>query len=141
MKYLPGFESLHDRLKSLLVASLIFLSIAAVTFPGLAHAQARKDGQIREADGVEVWSKALNEWVAPMKFWTTYAAMNGGLTWGVRRDYPKYTKVKEHDLMIIELESGSCLMEFFHRRWRRANDVRRWDDQFNAVDGCPHVFD
>jgi len=32
-------------------------------------------------------------------------------------------------------------MEFIHERWRRANDVRRWDDAFNDYAGCPHVFD
>lgn len=31
-------------------------------------------------------------------------------------------------------------MEFFHNRWRRANDVRRWDPLFNEHGGCPDVF-
>ncbi len=43
--------------------------------------------------------------------------------------------------MIIEVESGPCLMEFFHTRWRRANDVRRWVAAFNEYGGCPDVFD
>lgn len=123
------------------VASIVLLAISSLIVIGHTQAQETRDGQVRTADSHEVWSKALNKWVTPMKFWTSFAAMNGGLTWGVRKDYPEYSKVKEHDLMIIELESGSCLMEFFHRRWRRANDVRRWDTQFNEIGACPHVFD
>ncbi len=104
-------------------------------------AQELRNGQIRESDTVEVWSKELNKWVSPIEFWRTFAALNGGLTWGERDTYPEYSKVKERDLMIIKLDSGSCLMEFFHSRWRRANDVRRWDTKFNDVSGCPRVFD
>ena len=33
------------------------------------------------------------------------------------------------------------LMYFFHRRWRRANDVWRWDPSFNRYSGCATVFD
>ncbi len=67
--------------------------------------------------------------------------LNGGLTWGERDTYPEYSLVKERDLLIIKLDSGSCLMEFFHGRWRRANDVRRWDTKFSDVAGCPRVFE
>ena len=74
-------------------------------------------------------------------FWDRDADRRGGLTWGRRTDYPPYNKVKELDTMIIEVESGPCLMEFFHTRWRRANDVRRWDVTFNEYGGCPDVFD
>ncbi len=134
-------EPLSSRRNGLVSGVVVFLIAIAVIAPGLVHAQEASDGQIRGADQIEVWNKALKEWVTPMKFWTTFAVMNGGLTWGVRQDYPEYDKVKERDLLIIELESGSCLMEFFHRRWRRANDVRRWDTRFNDVSGCPDVFD
>ncbi len=119
----------------------VVMICGALASSAVSQAQDVRDGEIRQSDGVEVWSKSLNRWVTPMTFWTTFAAMNGGLTWGVRKDYPEYSKVKERDLMIIELDSGSCLMEFFHRRWRRANDVRRWDERFNDVGGCPRVFD
>ena len=44
------------------------------------------------------------------------------------------------DSALVEVEQGSCLMEFFHNRWRRANDVRRWDDKMNTVAGCAYVF-
>ena len=89
----------------------------------------------------QAWSADSGEWVSPEEFWTRYAEQNGGLTWGTRTDYPPYAEVDELDKMIIVLDSGPCLMEFFHQRWRRAQDVRRWDPQFNELLGCPNVFD
>lgn len=74
-------------------------------------------------------------------FWSTYAESKGGLTWGKSANYPDYDKVKEGDTFLVELKQGNCLMEFFHSRWRRANDVRRWDESVNEYGGCPHVFD
>ena len=101
------------------------------------------DGKTRTvADGtLEAWDAENEEWVDVVSFWERYADRRGGLTWGRRTDYPPYADVKELDTMIIELDSGPCLMEFFHTRWRRANDVRRWDPAFNDYAGCPHVFD
>ena len=64
-------------------------------------------------------------------FWMKYARSKGGLTWGKSASYPEYEKVKEGDTLLIQLKQGPCLMEFFHSRWRRANDVRRWDDSIN----------
>jgi hypothetical protein len=32
-------------------------------------------------------------------------------------------------------------MQFHHEKWRRAQDVNRWDDKFNLYGGCPYVFD
>lgn len=102
-----------------------------------------KNGTVREsADGaVAAWSLAEKTWVDLETFWIWYADSRGGLTWGRRTDYPRYSEVKEFDTMIIELDRGPCLMEFFHTRWRRANDVRRWDPAFNDYAGCPYVFD
>ncbi|MEM7020091.1 MAG: hypothetical protein AAF512_22465, partial [Pseudomonadota bacterium] len=60
--------------------------------------------------------------------------------WGQGTEYPSYKDVSEFDTFIVELDSGACLMEFFHSRWRRAQDVRRWDEKFNAYGGCPDVF-
>lgn len=74
-------------------------------------------------------------------FWAEYANSKGGLTFGETSNYPEYSKVKEGDTLLIKLAQGNCLMEFFHGRWRRANDVRRWDDSINAYGGCPYVFD
>ena len=74
-------------------------------------------------------------------FLMDYANANGGLTWGRSASYPEYEKVKEGDTLLIELAQGPCLMEFFHSRWRRANDVRRWNPSVNEYGGCPYVFD
>lgn len=74
-------------------------------------------------------------------FWLDYANSKGGLTYGVTSEYPEYDKVNEGDTMIVELAQGPCLMEFFHSRWRRANDVRRWGEVHNEYGGCPYVFD
>lgn len=75
------------------------------------------------------------------QFWMSYAESKGGLTWGKSSTYPEYEKVNEGDTLLIQLDQGNCLMEFFHSRWRRANDVRRWDDSINSYGGCPYVFD
>ena len=74
-------------------------------------------------------------------FWSEYARAKGGLTWGSGTQYPDYDKVNEGDTLLIQLDKGPCLMEFFHNRWRRANDVWRWDDTMNQYGGCPYVFD
>lgn len=75
------------------------------------------------------------------KVWMDYAKSKGGITWGMSKEYPEYEKVKEGDTLLIQLEQGPCLMEFFHNRWRRANDVRRWGESVNAYGGCPYVFE
>ncbi len=75
------------------------------------------------------------------KFWLDYADSKGGLTYGKTSVYPEYEKVNEGDTMIVEVAQGPCLMEFFHNRWRRANDVRRWGEVHNEYGGCPYVFD
>ena len=101
------------------------------------------NGKVRRIaeSGLEAWDANNTEWIALETFWERYADRRGGLTWGRRTDYPPYDQVDELDTMIIELDSGPCLMEFFHTRWRRANDVRRWDPAFNEYAGCPNVFD
>ena len=66
---------------------------------------------------------------------------NSGKHWGRSATYPPYNDVNERDTLLVELEQGSCLMYFWHSRWRRAQDVWRWDEQQNAVLGCPYVFD
>ncbi len=67
--------------------------------------------------------------------------ITGGLTWGTTDTYPEYEKVKEHDKVLIKLKQGNCLTEFFHSHWRRAKDVRRWDEKVNEYSGYPYVFD
>lgn len=105
-------------------------------------ATAATNGELRQsASGAsEAWEAASQTWVSVETFWERFAVAEGGLTWGRSSTYPPFEKVKEHDLFLVELEQGTCLMEFFHNRWRRANDVRRWDDKMNAVAGCAHVF-
>ena len=88
----------------------------------------------------EAWDAVSERWLEPEEFWLAYAESRGGLTWGRSREYPDYAKVSERDLFLVELESGVCLMEFWHSRWRRAQDVRRWDEAFNTYGGCPYVF-
>lgn len=86
-------------------------------------------------------NEAGNSEVDVEKVWMNYAKSKGGITWGMSKEYPEYEKVKEGDTLLIQLEQGPCLMEFFHNRWRRANDVRRWGESVNAYGGCPHVFE
>lgn len=74
-------------------------------------------------------------------FWLEYSDARGGLTWGTGTEYPLYSQVEEGDTFLVQLSQGPCLMEFFHSRWRRANDVRRWDETMNDFGGCPYVFD
>jgi hypothetical protein len=84
------------------------------------------------------------EWQKGMdigEFWQTYIDSKKGLTWEQSTQYPEYDRVREGDLFMVELEQGICLMEFFHGRWRRANDVWRWDESFNEYSACPYVFE
>lgn len=124
--------------KSLIAALLV--SVSATAYAGNEDLQ---DGQLRGnlPDSLQAWDAEQEMWLSPQQFWRNYADRKGGLTWGERNDYPPYAQVQEFDTLLIKLESGSCLMEFFHSRWRRANDVRRWDDRFNRYSGCARVFD
>lgn len=121
----------------------ILLTAALMASVAFGQADGRPDGAVRAtSDGsFEAWDGGRLEWLSPESFWLRYAERRGGLTWGRRTEYPPYADVSELDTLIIELDSGPCLMEFFHTRWRRANDVRRWDDRFNEFGGCPYVFD
>lgn len=107
-----------------------------------ADDQDLRDGQMQllEDGSLRAWDAGQGTWVEPLQFWLNFAERRGGLTWGRRADYPPYDDVDEYDLLLIELDSGPCLMEFFHRRWRRAQDVRRWDERFNGYGGCADVF-
>ncbi len=122
-----------------------FLFLANLTAPAMSQSAPQNihsDGEIRlQANGnLQSWDSTLTKWVQPKQFWLNYANRTGGLTWGKRSDYPPYEKVNEYDSLIIEQENDSCMMTFFHTRWRRANDVWRWDDQFNEYSACPDVF-
>ena len=127
--------------KSALIALILLLGLQLPS--ATAQETDTRDGKMRVTadDNREAWDARNAEWVPVETFWLRYADRRGGLTWGRRTSLPPYNEVKELDTMIWELDSGPCLMEFFHRRWRRANDVRRWDTGFNDYGGCPHVFD
>ena len=124
-----------------LFLTLLLIGVAATA--AVADDHGARDGQVRAgADGAwQAFSEQRGEWVSPEIFWLEYAESKDGLTWGRGSEYPEYAQVKEYDLFLVDTAQGPCLMEFFHERWRRANDVRRWDEAFNEVLGCPYVFD
>ncbi len=117
---------------------------ALLLIPGSVLAAAPEDptnGQVYQGGGpAQVWAASTGEWLSPEAFWESYVAGAEGKYWGRGAEYPPYNDVDEHDTLIIEVEGGPCLMYFFHNRWRRAQDVRRWDPVFNDLLGCPNVF-
>lgn len=106
------------------------------TSSGYSHGEVVINGDKQQA-----WDEEDKKFVSLEEFWRTYAKRNGGLTWGQSENYPPYEKVKEFDLFMVEVGNEICLMEFFHDRWRRANDVRRWDVAFNEYSACSKVFE
>ncbi|WP_035385502.1 hypothetical protein [Ferrimonas futtsuensis] len=119
----------------------VFLVVVCVWSSGTVAQEERRHGEVdRTMSPWQVWNGDLGSWTSLEAFWLAQAAKNGGLSWGRGSDYPEYDQVQEYDTLIIELSSGPCMMEFFHSRWRRANDVRRWDPAFNDYGGCPDVF-
>lgn len=131
------------KLHSVLVWVLVACLSTTMFSSAIGQTKDLRDGQVRTAASgdLQAWDIQASEWVALDDFWVRYADRRGGLTWGRRADLPPYDQTKELDTMIIEVKGGPCLMEFFHTRWRRANDVRRWDTAFNKYGGCPNVFD
>ena len=100
-------------------------------------------GQIKvSGDWVLAWSPGMEQWVPLEAFWWQFVEANErGKHWGEGMKYPSFEDVKERDTFLEITEQGSCLMYFYHGRWRRAQDVWRWDTRQNEVLGCPHVFD
>ena len=120
----------------------IMVLLTAVVVTGCASTDSPPvKTQESPAGDLMLWSDKDSKYVGVETFWRQYADTRGGLTWGEGRDYPEYAKVKEFDTFLVEVDQGKCLMEFFHSRWRRANDVRRWHDKVNEYGGCPYVFD
>jgi hypothetical protein len=100
------------------------------------------DGQLYRGDGeIQAWSASDQQWLSVEAFWLAFTETNDGRFLGRSADYPPYGDLTERDALLVELEQGSCLMYFWHGRWRRAQDVWRWDDAFNEQLGCPYVFD
>lgn len=115
-----------------------YVYVVAVLLVAGMMAACSSNGDTRSADAAPVGFAPGQDIEA---FWMDYADSRGGLTWGSSSEYPEYAKVKEGDTLLIQLDQGPCLMEFFHSRWRRANDVRRWNESVNDYGGCPFVFD
>lgn len=116
------------------------LAMALLVFGGFVGAQDVANGQFKADGSALVWDARSTSWVAPEQFWYNYVAQKVGRTWPSSKEYPPYAKVRERDSFLVQVDSGICLMEFFHERWRRANDVLRWDDRFNEYSGCADVF-
>ena len=108
-----------------------------------------------------IWYQPLQRWLNVESFWRSYAeslqqgqsgvdqhgAQNtssiqaGGKFWGESTQYPEYADVSELDTLMIRVDDAVCLMQFYHSRWRRAQDVRRWDEALNRYGACPIVFE
>ena len=102
-----------------------------------------RDGEVRHLDdgGFMALDAVAEQWLMPENFWASFAARERGKNWGAGDEFPSYELVNEHDTFVIQVDEGPCLMYFFHNRWRRANDVWRWDPAFNRYGGCANVFD
>ena len=122
-------------------AGLLILFSMSLVLPRISIAETHGELRDLEFGGVAAWDSVRGDWVTPEAFWRSYMRRSDGRSWGSRDAYPPFEQVLENDTLIIELDTGLCLMEFYHSRWRRANDVRRWDPGFNEVGGCPDVFD
>ena len=118
----------------IVLIGILSLNISA---NGKTHGDIRKDID----QTLQIWNQQSHNWQDIELFWTHYAQNSNGFYWGKRQTYPVYSDVNEHDTLMIELSQGVCLMEFFHKRWRRANDVKRWNVELNEFGGCPYVFD
>jgi hypothetical protein len=112
-----------------------------VGFASVHAAPADGGSRATATGGFEVFDAQAGQWLAPEAFWLAWAARRGGLTHGRGAAYPPYASVREFDTFLVEIDGQTCLMEFFHTRWRRANDVRRWNDAFNSFGACGRVFD
>ncbi len=120
----------------------IRVALALAALASSAAAAPPADGTVREVgESLEAYDAATAAWLAPEAFWDAFARRAGGRDWGVGIAYPPYAEVGEFDTFRVEIAGQTCLMQFFHSRWRRANDVQRWDDRFNEYAACPRVFD
>jgi hypothetical protein len=118
---------------------VLFLYLVATA----SQAHTPEHGTVKEntESNLQVWNSENSEWTNIDSFWLDFANSNDAKFWGQTDTYPNYDDVKEFDTVLIQIKEGNCLMQFFHSRWRRANDVQRWDDAFNEYAGCPSVFE
>jgi len=120
-------------MRSLLIAFITILSF---------NVWAAGNGEVRQQrTEQQAWHEASGQWLSLDEFWARYANSRDGKNWPSSAIYPEYDDVNEGDTFLVQLKGSTCLMEFFHSRWRLANDVRRWDPAFNAYGACPFVFD
>ncbi len=120
---------------------LALVCLVATTAFADTPAPGDRDGEIHQHDnGFLAWDAEGERWLSPDAFWDAFAGRERGRNWGRGEQFPRFRDVNEHDAFTIETEDGACLMYFFHRRWRRANDVWRWDPAFNQYSGCATVF-
>ena len=119
--------------KIFFASCLLILSVSSLN--------AMENGEVKLQNGKEVvWNEDTKSWLSIEDFWRAHAEENGGLTWKDSTTFPPYNDVNEFDLFMAKNDQGICLMEFFHSRWRRANDVRRWDDKFNEFEACTTIL-
>lgn len=134
------FSSQNFCIKTFVLISF-FSTLSLASSLVLSQAVQKQHGEVIEKSGVTMaWNQHQRVLQSPVEFWLSHAKFIGSTYWRESTEYPKYDDVKEHDTFLVRVPSGVCLMEFFHQRWRRANDVRRWDDKFNSVEGCSDVF-
>lgn len=134
-KAIPGLKR-KSVSQLILLVSLMFVSL-------LLSAQSIDHGAVdKQAKGEDrVWNAETEKWTTIELFWQQFSASNKSKHWEKSTQYPEYAEVQEFDTFLVELPKGVCLMQFFHSRWRLANDVQRWAEEFNAYGGCPYVFD
>lgn len=108
-----------------------------------AFAEDHRHGEVSQTKSGEfqTWHAEKSQWQSIEQFWDDFSQDTGAKHWGASVDYPNYDDVNEFDTFLVKTDQGSCLMQFFHSRWRRANDVQRWDEAFNEHSACPYVFD
>lgn len=119
------------------------LTIATIALLLSFQSWSAENGEVRQSVefGMQAWHEGDQKWLTLEQFWDNYAQGRTQKYWSTSATYPKYEELKEGDTFLVQLKDSTCLMEFYHSRWRRANDVRRWDDAFNAYGACPFVFE
>lgn len=129
---------------SLLKAHVLLLAAAAVSGCAASTlAPGNRDGQVHvEPDGqFLVWDAGERRWLETEAYWLSVAKRRAGRNWPRARRLPPPDEVDEHDMILLQMDLGNCLMYFTHGRWQRANDVFDWGEELDHFGGCPHVFD
>jgi hypothetical protein len=130
-------------IKKLRYVLAALVCIAGTGFAAEQIGPGQRDGEVYSLpdESFIAWDAEEKMWLESEAFWDSFARRNAGRVWPSSSEFPPYDEVSEHDTFLAQTDSGPCLMYFFHTRWRRANDVRRWGDVFNEYGGCPNVFD